>query len=265
MLAFVDQRVELFTLLVAELHDVLLYRSLLRSHDASPPLRSHRFRDPHQNQRRGAYDARSFYSLQSHKHPMGFMRLDRHFHEADRIWQRWRRRTFLTQDLLLRFHLQASGAAKALLEAARQGWTIADLATYEDELRDVERIGHLEERLIRIRSDADPASVSMERLSAGDGLKVWIEPPAEQVDQIVHVQEEYQELGRVMSLVNWVIGTEQANAVDGAITVAQAIELAKRLQESPQPKEAEEFYLVPAPDGWRSHRGDGVGSRAVWL
>jgi NAD(P)-dependent dehydrogenase (short-subunit alcohol dehydrogenase family) len=99
------------------------------------------------------YEARRFNSLRSFKHPMGFSRLDRHFHEADRIWQRWRQRTFLTQDLLLRFHLQASGGVKALLEAARQGWTISDLATYEDEIQSEERVGELEHRLIRIRSD----------------------------------------------------------------------------------------------------------------
>ena len=56
MFALLDQRIELFALFVAELHDVLLYRSLLRSHDASPSLRSHRFRDPHQNQRRGVLE-----------------------------------------------------------------------------------------------------------------------------------------------------------------------------------------------------------------
>jgi len=185
------------------------------------------------------YDARRFSSLRVYKHPMGFMRLDRHFHEADRVWQRWRKRTFLTQDVLLRFHLQASEDAKALLDAARQGWTIADLATHDDELQDAERISQLGERLIRIRSDADPASISMEPLSSADGLKVWIEPPAEQVEQIIEAQEEHQEFGRVMSLVNWVIGAEQSDALDGGMTLAQAIELAKDLQELPQPNEAE--------------------------
>ena len=48
--ALLDQRVEPFALLVAELHDVLLYGSLFRGHDASPSLRRHRFRDPPQNQ-----------------------------------------------------------------------------------------------------------------------------------------------------------------------------------------------------------------------
>ena len=49
--ALMDQRVEPFALLVAELHDVLLHASLFRGHDASPSLRSHRFRGSHQNQR----------------------------------------------------------------------------------------------------------------------------------------------------------------------------------------------------------------------
>jgi hypothetical protein len=48
-----DQCVQPFARLAAESHEVLLYRSSLRSHDASPPLRSHRFREPTQNQRRG--------------------------------------------------------------------------------------------------------------------------------------------------------------------------------------------------------------------
>src|SRR5271168_1710144 len=51
--ALVDQRVEPFALLIAELHDVLLYGNMFRGHDSSPSLRSYRFRDPPQNQRRG--------------------------------------------------------------------------------------------------------------------------------------------------------------------------------------------------------------------
>ena len=43
--ALTDQRVEPFALPLAELHDILLYGGLFRGHDASPPLRSHRFRD----------------------------------------------------------------------------------------------------------------------------------------------------------------------------------------------------------------------------
>jgi hypothetical protein len=48
--ALMDQRVEPFARLAAELHDVPLYASLFGDHDASPSLRSCRFRDPHQNQ-----------------------------------------------------------------------------------------------------------------------------------------------------------------------------------------------------------------------
>src|SRR5271154_6225798 len=52
VLALMDQRVELFALPVAELHDILLHSSLFRGHDVSPSLPRHRFRDPPQNQRR---------------------------------------------------------------------------------------------------------------------------------------------------------------------------------------------------------------------
>jgi hypothetical protein len=55
--ALMDQRVQPFALLVAELHDALLYGSSLRSPDASPSLRSHRFREPTLNQRRGVLAA----------------------------------------------------------------------------------------------------------------------------------------------------------------------------------------------------------------
>jgi hypothetical protein len=48
-----DQPVEPVALLRAELHNILLYGSLFRGHDASPSLRRNRFREPHQNQRRG--------------------------------------------------------------------------------------------------------------------------------------------------------------------------------------------------------------------
>jgi hypothetical protein len=53
-----DHRVEPFALLIAERHDILLYGSLFRGHDSSPPLRSHRFRDWPQNQGRGALAGR---------------------------------------------------------------------------------------------------------------------------------------------------------------------------------------------------------------
>jgi len=189
------------------------------------------------------YDAHRFVSLQGPNHPMGFRRIDRHFREADLVWQRWRRRTFLARDLMLRFHLQASEGAKASLESARQEWTIADLATHDDELEDPERVQQLEERLIRIRSDADPASVAMEMLPGGEGLKIAIEPPPEQVEQVVRAQEEHQELGKVMNLVNWVIRTGEASALDSAINLAQAIDLAKELQKLAEPNEATESIL----------------------
>ncbi len=168
------------------------------------------------------YDAHRFASLQGYMHPMGFMHLDQHFHEADQVWQRWRQRTFLTADLLLRFHLKAGDDAKALLESARQGWSIADLATHDDELKDAERIRQLEDRLVRIRSDADPASVSVEMAPELGGLKVWIEPPAEQVDQVARAQEEQRERTRIMTLMNWVMGTEKAGAIDDAMTGRKA-------------------------------------------
>ena len=55
--ADMDQRVEPLPLLIAELHDVLLYGTLFRGHDASPSLRSHRFGDSPQDQGRGALAA----------------------------------------------------------------------------------------------------------------------------------------------------------------------------------------------------------------
>jgi hypothetical protein len=45
VLACMDQRVEPFALLFAELHHMLLYGCLFRGHEASPSLRSHRVRD----------------------------------------------------------------------------------------------------------------------------------------------------------------------------------------------------------------------------
>lgn len=186
------------------------------------------------------YDMQRFASLRGYQHPMGFMRLDQHFRETDVIWQRWRRRTFLAHDLLLRFHLQASEGAKALLATARESWTDSDLATYEDELDNAERMRQLGERLIRIRSDADPLSVSMEMLPGGEGLKVSIEPPAEQIEQVARAQEEQQELGKVMNLMNWVIRTENASAIDPATSLPEAIGVAKELQQLPEPKEAGE-------------------------
>jgi hypothetical protein len=45
VLACADQPIEPLALFVAESHDVLLYGSLFRGHDASPGLRSHRFGD----------------------------------------------------------------------------------------------------------------------------------------------------------------------------------------------------------------------------
>ena len=189
------------------------------------------------------YDMHRFVSLRPLKHPIGFMRPDRHFREADAGWQRWQRRMFLSHDLMLRFHLQASEGAKTFLEAARQGWSIADLATHDDELEDAERIRQLEERLIRIRSDADAASVSIEGLPEGNRLKVWIEPPSAQVEQVERAQNEHREFGRVMTLMDWVIRTEQAGAADGSMAVAQAVDHAKVLQDLPEPEGDAEAVL----------------------
>jgi hypothetical protein len=43
VLAHMDQRAEALTLGIAQLHHILLYGNPFRGHDASPPLRSHRF------------------------------------------------------------------------------------------------------------------------------------------------------------------------------------------------------------------------------
>ena len=48
--AHMYQRVEPLPLLVAELHHIPLHGTLFRGHDASPSLRSHRFRDSPRNQ-----------------------------------------------------------------------------------------------------------------------------------------------------------------------------------------------------------------------
>jgi len=48
--AFVNQRVEPYALVIAELHDILLHSNMFRDHDSSPSLRSYRFGDPSQNQ-----------------------------------------------------------------------------------------------------------------------------------------------------------------------------------------------------------------------
>ena len=59
MFAHMCQRVEPPTLRIAELHDVPLYGTLFRGHDASPSLRSHRFGNSPQDQGRGALAAAS--------------------------------------------------------------------------------------------------------------------------------------------------------------------------------------------------------------
>jgi hypothetical protein len=180
------------------------------------------------------YDARRFYSLRSY--PMGFMRRDQHYRDVDAICQRWQRRTFLDQDLILRFHLQASVDAKALLEAARLGWTVTDLATYDDELEDSEQLLRLEQRLLRIRSEADPTNVSFEAAPESGGIKVWIELPEELEKQAREAEEGQRKHERIMTLVNWVIHSERSLAADSTMSLAQAIGHAKELQDLPEPE-----------------------------
>lgn len=179
------------------------------------------------------YDLQRFVTTQSYPHPLSFGPRDHHFASADIGWQRWRRRTFLRDDLTLRFHVQAGEGARALLAAARETWTAADLAVHLRSLEDPDHVRSLEEQLVRIRSDTDPASVRVARNEDGTGGTIWIEPPTELAAQREQAHAQESAATPIRTLMNWVAAFENRGVLDPALSLEQAIETAKAIQAMP--------------------------------
>lgn len=205
------------------------------------------------------YDLKLFVETQAYPHPISFRPRDHHFEKADIGWQRWRRRTFLGQDLPLRFQVQAGEDARALLAAARETWTVDDLAVHPRDLEDPEHRRALEERLVRIRSDTDPASVRMARNEGGPGSMIWIEPPAEQTAQREKAAVFERAVGPIRELMNWVAAFELRGVLDPSHSLEQAIAKAKAIQAQPLAE------LLGEEDGFHLRMAQAGVSATAWL
>lgn len=191
------------------------------------------------------YELKRFINTMHYEHPIGFSALDHHFANADVGWQRWRRRTFLKNDLMLRFHVQAGDNARALLAAARETWTSSDLAAHLRSLEDTDHVRALEEDLVRLRSDTDPSNVRVARNEDGSGGTIWIEPPAEQAAQRERLEARERALTPVRELMNWVSAYELKRELDPLFSLEQAIERAKAIQALPLAEllEEDDFHI----------------------
>ncbi|MBS1018738.1 hypothetical protein JK205_07315 [Gluconobacter cerinus] len=205
------------------------------------------------------YDLMRFIETQTYAHPISFRPRDHHFKKADIGWQRWRRRTFLQRDLLLGFQVQAGEAATALLAAARETWTVDDLAVHLRDLGNPEHRRALEERLGRIRSDTDPASVRMARNKDGLGGTIWIEPSAEQTAQREKAAAHERTAGPIRELMKWVAAFELRGVLDRSPSLEQAIAKAKAIQSQPQAE------LLCEEDGFHLRMAQAGASATAWL
>jgi hypothetical protein len=189
------------------------------------------------------YDLRRFQDDRTHG-PMGYMGRDDHYDATAEVHARYAKRSFLSRDLLLPFQLMAGADAKQALQDARERWTAADLAGFDDQLDDPETVEALEDRLRRIRSDSDAAQISLEQSPQGDGLIAQIQPPAEDLAAIEQLNREQAGLNEAARLWNWVHKSRKQGTLDPALSLADAIALADRLEAIEGVETYSNAYLV---------------------
>ncbi|WP_271627621.1 hypothetical protein [Bradyrhizobium sp. CCBAU 11445] len=176
--------------------------------------------------------------------PIGFMLPDEHYEATKRVHARYAERLFLPRDLLLPFQLMLSDEARAAFQRRRETWTTAELAAFEDELQDPTTIHECEGRLARFRSDSDPAQIKLERNPEGEGLLVQIEPPVQDLPRIARANREHELYNEASRLSLWVSRSRERNALDPALSLADAMALADKLEAIEKIDELSNAYLV---------------------
>ena len=160
------------------------------------------------------------------------MNRDRFYDGAERIAQRYAKRQFLANDLLLPFQLMSSPLAREALQLARAEWTVADLAAFDDELDDPAKVSQHERRIELLRSEVDPSSIEFEADEEARGVIVRIAPLPEARAEIERTAEAQRRLESAMGLSNWVMKSRDLRAADPSMTIAAAIAVAKELEAS---------------------------------
>jgi len=202
------------------------------------------------------YDLRRFQDDRTHG-PMGYMGRDDHYDATAEVHARYAKRSFLPRDLLLPFQLMAGADATQALQDARERWTAADLAGFDDQLEDAEAVEALEDRLRRIRSDSDLGQISLEQSPQGDGLIAQIQPPAEDLEAIGQLNREQAVLNEAGRLWNWVHKSREQGALDPGLTLADAMALADQLEAIEGLETFSNAYLVTR------HRASGIVGTAA--
>jgi len=180
-----------------------------------------------------AYDIRRYQDDQSHEHAMGWMRRDRFYDGAERVAQRYHKRRFLRDELLLPFQLTSSASAREELQEQRADWVAADLAAFEDELTNPAIAAEHELRIERLRSNADLSSIKLEPDAEAKGIIVSVAPPEHERAQIDRATEAQRRMAGATKLTNWIMKSRQLLAADSSITIAEAIALADELEAIP--------------------------------
>jgi hypothetical protein len=177
------------------------------------------------------YDLRRYMDDRLHSTPLGFEPHDRfHYDAARQVGERYSKRQFLANELLLPFQLMASDEAREAFQRRRNSWSASDFAGYEDQLSNPEFMADCEQRVAKCRSDADPARITFEHDSQASGVIVRIEPDAAAKVEIAEAEEKQHHTNRAMLLSNWVMKSRDEGALAPTLSLNAAIELADELE-----------------------------------
>lgn len=130
-----------------------------------------------------SYDVKRHIDDQGFAHRIGYFSADNvHFQANERNHQRHAKRSPLHHALLLPFRLMAGGPTRDAFDAARAGWSAANLTEFEGELEDEALTAERTAQIERFRSDGDPAQIVIEE--AERGIHVSIAPPEQDLPDI---------------------------------------------------------------------------------
>lgn len=176
------------------------------------------------------FDIRRHIDDRGSAHRIGFWSPDNiHYQAVERLYQRRKTQQPLSHALLLPFRLMAGSDPQRVFDARRSQWEAQDVATYEDELDDAEQRAKLEARIERCRSDGDPTQIEIERGPEDGQVMISIAPPAAAAEEIAAIAAQQERSARASRLANWVNETRERKAPHEALSVSDAIALAKAL------------------------------------
>ena len=141
------------------------------------------------------------------------------------VGARYARRQHLRVDLALPFLLMASEAARTALEERVKGWSMADMAGFDDELQNPAQVAEFERQLESYRADLDRSNVNIEEV---DGkIQISITPPGAVAEEIAgfDIQRAAFEAGSRLML--WGTKSLEVNSLQVSMDIEAAVEAAR--------------------------------------